>query len=240
MTMNAHEIGRKALASMGILLSMGTGFWSSTVLLGAPASAVACLGSPYNTTAEPDTNGRGVQVSSPGMLIENKTVDCGRVSSLFDKNSADTRWVEVGWYEDQSVYVCIPSTTNPWRLAFASLDGVNSCFIPSGGIGEGTDGFKVHDDNQDGIWKFSHEATNFWNSPDMGTFVTGTPISNGERVGTSDPAHSDFNGLKRMNSSQVFVNWSGTHERFTSDDPDYKLCVHSATHVEVKLNSNPC
>jgi hypothetical protein len=205
-----------------------------------PASALACLVSPYNTTAQPDTNGRGVRVSNPGMLIEDKTVGCGRVSSLFDKNSTETRWVEVGWYEDQNYYVCIPNASSPRRLGFASLDGMYSCFQPSGGIAEGTNAFSVHDANQDGVWKFFHEGTNFWNSPDMGTFVTGQVRSNGERGSSSDPAHSDFNGLQRMNSSQAWVDWTGTQEWSTSDDPDYKLCVHSATHVEVKLNSNQC
>lgn len=223
-----------------LLLAVVIGFLVGTGLTETPARAVACLVNPYNTTAQPDTNGRGVRVSNPGMLIANSATTCGRVSSLFDYNSAETRFVEVGWYEEQNYYVCIPNTTAPRRLGFAFFDGLASCFSPSSGISTGRGDFYVHDDNQNAIWNFYHGTSNFWNSPNMGTFVTGQVRSNGERAGASDSAYSDFDGLKRMGATMSWVAWTGTQEWSTSDDPGYEYCEHSNTHVEVQLNADPC
>lgn len=72
------------------------------------------------------------------MDIYNQDVNCGRVSSLFVRNSSSTRWVEVGWYEDNAQYACLPTTDRPWRLGFVLFDGLIDCFKPTGGIGTST------------------------------------------------------------------------------------------------------
>lgn len=98
------------------------------------------------------------------------------------------------------------------------------------------DTFKIQDNNQDGVWDFFHDAANIF-SANMGTFVTGHLQNNGERLNTDDPAHADFDGLGRMNSSQNWVDWDNTHEDTPySDDPNYNFFEYSNTHTAVTLS----
>ncbi|MGH9198005.1 MAG: hypothetical protein ACRD1T_20010 [Acidimicrobiia bacterium] len=187
------------------------------------------------------------------MAIYGGSPECGHVSSMFVHNSDSTRWVEVGWYLSPGVYTCIPSAPgpNPKRLGFASNNGMNSCFQPTGTISTGTDSFNVNDHNQNAVWEYFHAGTNFWSSPSMVSFVTGIVLTNGERIGTDDSAKAEFSGLKRMNSSQQWPDWAGTHEctassdcsDWPSDDPDWEFCGPGETgwsniHTGVRQNGN--
>jgi len=208
--------------------------------------AVAChdAGSPWNTIYKPNgSDWLGVQVSSPGMAIYNGDVSCGRVSSLFVRNSDWTRWVEVGWIENAgSHYACVPDTNGPPKiLAYAKFDGMTGCKNPASDLSEGTDGFKVHDDNQNGVWRYFHSGNEVWTSFDMSPFNSGLVEDNGERLNFSNTAHSDFDGLTRMNSSGSFTDWNSTdlHDG-DSDDSGSHGCKYSDTHTAVKLNGTPC
>jgi hypothetical protein len=175
------------------------------------------------------------------MAIYDGNVTCGRVSSIFVYNSAATRYVEVGWYENPAgVYNCLPVTNGPPKvLAFYLLDGVAACWgQPSTLSGGTTAGFWVDDNNQDAIWNFFYAGTNVYNSGKMSTFTTGILVNNGERLNTDNTAHADFDGMKRMNSSQQWVDW--TSATYSSNDSGMHGCYYSATHQAVKEVGTAC
>lgn len=220
-------------------------------LLASPAYACHDAGSPWNTAYKSGTNGRGDRVSGLGMGVFDGNVDCGRVSSVFVYNSSLTRYVEVGWFESpQGAYSCIQDTGTgadpPRILAFAQFDGMRDCLNPAGSLSEGTQTFWVHDDNQDGIWKFYHSGTQVWTSFDMSPFTTGLLYDNGERLTFQNTAHADFDGLKRM-AGQNWVAWGSggstdttTLDTALSDDSGSHGCKYSNDHTAVKLNGTAC
>ena len=195
-----------ALALVATFLMFGS--WM--LIQAIPASAVTCLSSPYNTTDEAAANGRGNRAQNPGMHIYNDNVDCGRVSSLFVKNSTETKLVEVGWFEDPSDsnwdYTCLGTTSGQPKL-FAFVDTGTGYACDTGGqLSTGDDAFTVKDQNQDGKWTFGHSGSDFYTSPDLGSFNSGLLRTNGERTGGgNEPAHSEFAGLDRMDSSKQLV-----------------------------------
>lgn len=117
----AGHRGVQRVAWWSALIVAGTLTAMFTVLVGT-SQAAPCPDTNYNTVGRPDTNGRGNRVGSPGMYIYNNTITCARVSSIFVLNSSDTRFVEVGWYENPGdVFFCIPTTSGPPKqLAYAT------------------------------------------------------------------------------------------------------------------------
>jgi len=227
------------VAAAGAALVIGLG--------GPPAVAAPCpgAGAQWNTVTSPDTNGRGVRVTIPGLLIENDPVDCLRVAAVGDNNSSGLTYVEVGWYEDPSGglnFPCIPNTSGPPKvIAFAAEDGVVAGCWATPSSPSGRDTFTVHDDNQNGLWTFLHNGNLVWTSPDLDPFHTGIIVTNAERWDLDDGAHADWDGLQRMGSTASWSNWQGTYRNTDYDnDPDFRPCIHTNTHVESKKNSNPC
>jgi len=207
------------------------------------AYAVTCLSNLYNTTDEASADGRGNRVFGPGMRIYNDNVVCGRVSSLFVKNATETKFVEVGWYEDpidtNFDYQCLGTTSGPPEL-FAFVDTGTGYACSLGETLSGVDSFSVRDQNQDGVWTFGHEGDDFYTSPDLGSFNSGLLRTNGERAGNgNEPARSEFDGLDRLDSSG-WSPWQGTFEASTSDDPDFHDCIDSDHHVRVIRDGTTC
>lgn len=224
-----------------LLLSMALGAVSTFAILASPAFATHDCPSSHRVIFSPDTNGRGVRVSGPGMRVSDTVVECARASTLSVVNSSETRFVEVGWYEEAvDVTPCPQTSGNPRILVAKGINGVFTCDPDV--IGPDTitnaptdDGFWVHDDNQDGNWDYYHNGS-FLGFFGLGSFITGDPRAQGERKSTHDSMYALHDGLKRMNSSKSWVSWTGT-TIIVDDDADYRGCVRSNTKVEVKLGT---
>jgi hypothetical protein len=239
-------VTRKRAQEMQIALFAGFLIMGGWILLRAtPALAVTCLSSVYNTTDEASADGRGNRVQNPGMHIYNDNVDCGRVSSLFVKNATETKFVEVGWFEDPSEsnfdYTCLNNTSGQPKL-FAYVDtGSGHACNTAGELSTGDDAFTEQDQNQDGIWKFGHAGSDFYTSPNLGSFNSGLLRTNGERAGGgNEPARSEFNGLDREDQFNNWPSWQNTFEASTSDDPGFHDCIDNDHHVRVIDDSNTC
>lgn len=174
------------------------------------------------------------------MRVSNSTVACARASTIAVVNSSETRAVEIGWYEETVNITSCPETSGPPReLVVKIFDGVFTCW-PNGANITGTprdDAFRVHDNNQDGVWNYYHGNT-LLTSFNMGTFVTGDPRALGERKSSHDSAYALFVTLYRMNASQGWSVWDSTSV-IADSDPDYTGCITnsgtSLTKYEVKL-----
>lgn len=70
-----------------------------------------------------------------------------------------------------------------------------------------------------------------------GDHSTGEPQASGERADDVESMFLEFFGLQRMNANQTYENWAGTDGggSTVNNDPEYKLCVHSNTHVSIAL-----
>lgn len=216
------------------VVALVIGFTAGWSLLGTQQSQAVTCNLHVGVAVKPDTNGRGVRFAAPGMRIWDDNVECARVSSLQIFNSAETRFVEVGWYEDQNNIDCLPTAGGPRRLGFAFDDGLFWCFPASSSISTGQKSFAVEDINQNGVWQYWHAGTNFWGSPDMGSFVTGIINNNGERFGSQDSAKADFDGLQRMGPSGSWSPWH-TPTLKIDTDPTYNFCFFSETHTSVDI-----
>lgn len=179
------------------------------------------------------------------MDVYNNAVECARVSSLFVSGSA--KFVEIGWFEDPPSaewnYVCLGTTSGPPRVfAFAYNGGSIDCKTGGELAGGQSHGFTIKDINQDGVWSFGHGGGDFWDSPDMGAFNSGSLEVNGERGGSrSEPADADFNGLDRMDANGNWQSWSNPSEIPESDDPGYKDCIGSGgDRIRVIPQSSSC
>jgi hypothetical protein len=227
---------------ISLVLSAALGF-AGVVALAPAAQAVTCLGSPYNTTDQASSNGRGVRDNSPGMTVYNDTITCARVSSMFVKNSTETKFVEVGWFEDPApdTYQCLGLTAGgPKFFAFVDNAGIVDCYTGTA-VSTGAHGFTEKDPNQDGIWTFGEGGSDFWTSPDMGSFNNGLLRTNGERVGDgTEPARSEFDGLERMDNTNSWVSWTSPFEAATSDDPDFHDCIDAGDHIRVIRDGTSC
>lgn len=231
---------RGSMWSLVLLFSAAAG--ALIVLLATPARASChASGSPFNVAYQNGTGGRGVRVANPGMGVFNGSVVCGRVSSIFVYSADLTDFVEVGWYESpQGQYTCIPTTSGSVKeLGFAFQDGMSNCLESPATVSEGTDFFSIRDDNQNGIWTFTHDEVQIWIGPNMGSFNSGVQLDNGERLSTGNTSHADFDGLQKRNSSEQWVSWSGTFLS-VDDDSGAKGCKYSDTHTAVKLNATAC
>jgi len=241
-------MGRKGWClelQLGLAFLAGFVMTSGWILLTAgPASAVTCV-DVLNTTDEAGANGRGNRAENPGMHIYNDTIECGRASSLFVKNATETKFVEVGWFEDPVGglfdYNCLGETTGPPRLfAFVDTGASRSC---SWGmeLSVGDDGFTLKDPDQNGRWTFGHAGSNFYISPDLGSFNSGLLRTNGERGGNgNEPARSEFAGLDRMDDANNWSAWQNPFEAWTSDDPGFHDCIDNGHHIRVINDSNTC
>jgi hypothetical protein len=178
------------------------------------------------------------------MYVYDLSIDCGHVSSLIARNSSYTRFVEVGYYENaQGDYECLDTTSgHPRVLLYAEIGGTRYCkHNTQNPVAGQYDGFRVQDANQDGLWTYYWNDVDQWQSPNMGTFVTGLLENNGERLNGSDSARADFDGLKRMNSVADWVNWDGTTLiSAQSDDYGFMGCKDSDIHTRVVRNSDGC
>jgi hypothetical protein len=211
-----------------------------TVFLATPSGA-GCFVQNYNSGYSNGTGGRGVRTDNPGMEVADGSVECGRVSSMFVHSSDWTKFVEVGWYEDVDAYTCIPNSNGPPKeLAFAHLNSMNGCLGSPAAIAVGTDAFSVRDDNQNGLWTYTHDGTQIWTSFNMGSFNSGNLLNNGERLTQGNTPHADFNGEYRRDATNNWVNWGNVSVYSGSDDPGAKECFYSQTHQAVKLNATSC
>lgn len=214
----------------------------TTVLTPVPSLATHDCPVGYRVLASPATNGRGVRAANPGMRVSNTAIDCARASTIAVVNSSETRAVETGWYEETVNVTSCPQTSGPPReLVVNIFDGVFTCWQNGANI-TGTprdDAFRIHDDNQDGVWNYYHGNT-LLKTYNMGTFVTGDPRALGERKSSHDSAYALFVTLYRMNSLQTWSVWDSTSV-LDDSDPDYTGCITNSgsnlTKYEVKLGS---
>lgn len=228
-------------AAIGILaLSFILGSAVTSILVPPQAVAFPSCGSPGTVQgARPDTNGRGVRVSDPGMRVSDASISCIRVSAIHVMNSAATRFAIVGWYERASgapTFLGCPVTSGPPRVLVAKIfDGTNTCAQNTANITNTprNDDFAVHDHDQDGTWKYYRNGA-FIGSFRFGMFTTGILQARTERYQTGDSMYGLFDGLKRMNSNANWVDWTGTTVN-ADTDPDYNTCVLTATKVEIRL-----
>lgn len=227
--------------ALGGLISM-----TLLVLPATPAMAgVSCTSVSYDTVVRYEANGRGVKVTSPGMAVYNGSVECARLSSINVYNTAVSRGVAVGWFEDPVNFCDLwgPTTgSNPVLVAMSFEANDYSWLHSPPTVSVGTDTFLVNDANQDGRWTYGHNGSNVWTSPNLTPFVTGLIYSYGSRGSTGDTSHSDFEGMLRMNSGQNWVAPTIVYEagEQASNDPGARPCIYSDVHTAVKLNGTPC
>lgn len=170
------------------------------------------------------------------MLVVDTPIGCARASSIAVVNNDQSRFVELGWYEEnQNVTPCPDTNGDPRVLRAKGFDGEFVCDPTTVYLSGSTwHDFKVQDGNQDGIWLY------FRNGNQIGTynlwpFVTGDPRANSERKRDhDDSAWADFEGLQRMVNSVDYVHWDGT-TGIKDSDPDYRNCIRSDLHVEVDV-----
>ncbi len=177
----------------------------------------------------PNANGRGVHVST-GMLVLHAT-----------------KFVEIGWYSDppggaETLCDKTPSDGTPWVLVYGFYNA-NTIKCKKSPPSLASDiglyiTFKVHDNNQDGVWDYSYNGGVSLGSFDMGDLLSGDPRNNGERHNTDNSAKAEFKGLQLMNSSQAWINWSGT-TLAEDTDSGFQFCGpgvtgYSDTHTAVK------
>jgi hypothetical protein len=170
------------------------------------------------------------------MQVENAVVFCTRVSSIAVVNASGSRFVEVGWYEDpvDTLAKCDKTFGQPVLLVYAYVDGTIKCKTSTPTLSSGTNSFNVNDNNLDGNWDYYWQGNyeGFFNAL---SFVSGDPRANGERKSLDDSAFADHTVLKRMNSSAVWTDWTGT-TAIENTDPNYNNCIYSNTHTAFKLS----
>jgi hypothetical protein len=224
---------RRPIATSGLLgILLGLFMFPSV-----PAQA-GCIQRTYHVQAFPgNALGRGVRVSGPGMLVENGNVSCVRVSSIGVVDSSDN-FVEIGWFEDPGGELagsCDVTSGPPKLLVFALANGFPRCKDSTRDLNPGFENFWVQDVDQNTEWRYylNGDHVETLNTP----FTNGRPTNNGERKTLGDSARAEFDGLKRMNSSNDWVNWALTYIPVDTD-PDYRGCWRSNVHTEVQIN--PC
>lgn len=249
MTRSGPEASRSWLKSalFGYGMAGFLGFVGALAVMAALANEAKathdCAGGTDNRViSSPLTNGRGVRVglNAPGMFVENTSVPCARASTLSVVNSAETRAVEIGWYEETVNVTSCPSASSPRVLVLKIFDGVVTCSQNQPFI-TGTprnDDFFVHDNNQDGTWNYVRNGSplGFFG---LGTFVTGDPRAQGERKSSHEVGFANFRGLARMGANQTWTNWDTTIGIFDSDE-GYYGCIPTNIHVKVLANGTPC
>jgi hypothetical protein len=222
--------------AISLLLATLSGALTALILSATPVFGTHDCPSDHRVIASPDTNGRGVRVANPGLTVVNHSVDCSQARTLSVVNSAETRAVEVGYYEETVNTTPCAQTSQPRILLARVFDGVFFCDqdVIGPDVISGTprdDSFAVQDADQDGDWKYYHEGE-FLGFLGLGTFTTGDPRAQGERQSTHDSASANHHGLTRMNSSQAWVGWTGTSIVLDTDST-YRGCIESATWFRV-------
>jgi hypothetical protein len=220
-----------SLALMGGLVAFGA---LSAAL--PPAFAAGCEGQKTRIVqAFPNKNGRGTKVSGPGMHVFASQVECVRISIIANINSSGQRFVELGWFEDATGLLrdCPRTDGSPHVLRYSYFDGTVRCDNATAPLSGGTDqDFWVQDANQNGVWTYYRNGNSI-GAYDMGSFVAGTPVAQGERRVLTDSARTDHHGLKRMINNTDYTGWEGT-SRGVDNDEDFRACIRSNMHVEVK------
>lgn len=120
-----------------------------------------------------------------------------------------------------------------WKAA--GIPDCNPFVVVTSGLGHN---FRVEDRNRDTTWFFVYEGNTIAN---VNTdHSTGEVETNGEREDDVEVIFSEFFGLQRMGSDQMYHNWMQTDtEGMTfNNDPEYRVCIPSATHVIVDLTCN--
>lgn len=231
--MSEHPSRRRVLVAVTAL----SGFLVGYLAPGLVAQAGTCITDVYHVIGQNGSNGRGVRAVNPGMQVSNTTVTCLRISSISVVGTIPGRWVEVGWYEDPADVLALCPTTSgtPKILMYASYDYVGQCNPAPPTVAAGTYDFYTHDDNQNGVWVY------FWNAQSLGSFNVGTLTSGvqraqGERREDDDSAYSNFEVLKKMNSSMGWQLWAAAFVAETYD-PAYRGCFYGPTHFTVKLGT---
>ncbi|MEX0754175.1 MAG: hypothetical protein WD556_03525 [Actinomycetota bacterium] len=206
------------------------------LFLPMPARAGDCPGD-YQIQGAPSENGRGVRVGGdhPGMFVGNAGIGCARASSIGVVNSSGTRFVELGWYEEEQNVTPCPGSFGPPRILVAKyVNGTFTCDLQNSITDTPrNDDFKVSDPDQDGDWNYyrNSDGLGFYG---LGSFTSGQPVVNGERKSDhADPTmYANFRGLDRMGASQDWSEWSGTHT-YGDSDPDFSGCLRSPIHIEM-------
>lgn len=127
---------------------------------------------------------------------------------------------------------CPATGTQPTTFVYAVFDDVvilcaNKAVLTAGDFHN----FRVFDNDQNGVWEYWRDSS-FLHSVNMGSFITGTPVANGERRVLSDSARANHDGLDRMNASQAWTPWTNTVVNVDTD-PDFRACIRTDDHVEV-------
>jgi len=212
----------------------------------AEAGAPCQTDESWNTVFEPTNpnTGRGARVNDPGADIFNPSLNCGRVNSIWVHDAAWVDFVEIGYYEDNSYYICVPNTSGPPEvLAFEQNSTGVDCDQSTPQLTGSAVALTVSDANQDGYWNFSYDGSSvFVNAESMGFFSSGIVGNNGERGSGDDNARANFRGLKRMGSNSNWSDWDQTHldNDVEGDDLGYKGCKYNDTHTSVILTSGSC
>jgi hypothetical protein len=223
------------------LSSTLVGMWLGMMLVNPTiANAVACGDAQYFEQAREDTNARGVRTTGNGMRVQNSNVQCERVSSLFDVGSSAND-VEIGWYEHGPAgppSACGETPGVPMVFWAARIAGIFQCHpyvVVSSGLGHN---FRVEDANRDTTWFFVYEGNTI--ASVNGDHSTGEVETNGEREDDVASIFSEFFGLQRMGSDQAYHNWmqTDTGGMTINNDPEYRVCIPSETHVIVDLSCN--
>lgn len=217
------------------------GMWLGMMLVHPTiANAVACGDAQYFEEAREDTNAHGVRTTGNGMRVQNSNVECERVSSLFDAGSSMNDG-EIGWYEhgpDGPPSLCGETPGVPmvfWATQIAGIPECHPFVVVSSGLGHN---FRVEDVNRDTTWFFVYEGNTI--ASVNADHSTGEVETNAEREDDVEVIFSEFFGLQRMGSDQIYHNWmqTDTEGMTINNDPEYRVCIPSATHVIVDLSCN--
>jgi hypothetical protein len=189
-----------------------------------PALAAPCTGAQIiHLQAVPGTNGRGARSTS--MVTFNAAVTCAHISSIGDRStSGNGVFTEAGWLENPAGLIICGTTSGvpKWFVFWVVASGAATC-VTGSNVGAGsTHSYAVRDNEQDGIWNLVFDNVT-QATPNMGTFVTGQPIANGERRVSSDPGIVDIKGLQRMDSTASWVSWTNTSG--IDNDPGFLICT---------------
>ena len=117
------------------------------------------------------------------MHVFESQVECLRISSIADINTSGERYVELGWFEDTTglLAVCPATDGSPRVFRYSVFDGTIRCDDATAPLSGGTDqDFWVQDANQNGVWTYFRNGNSI-GAYDMGSFVSGRPVANGER-----------------------------------------------------------
>lgn len=186
------------------------------------------------------------------MEVFDEAVNCARSSAIADEGTANCgdeacRFAEIGWLDDPTDFtivgiLCNFTGTTPRIFLLAKDNNLHTCGIFGQVNGGSFLELETHDANQDTVWRFIRNGNS--SNPNVlftydyisGPFDTGDVGAAGERKLTSDQARANHDGLKRMNSSQVWESWGNGDTIVTVLDVDdgYVGCPNDPQQFQVK------